>query len=212
MLPAPSVITRSPVAQLGHEHVRAPASRSAHEVARARWPRARIASASSAASTPGIFSSPARVDLRQHEHGRRRGRRGELVEEVARARVAVRLEDDHDAARVELARGRERRADLGRVVAVVVDDADPGRAALRLEAALDAAEALERVGGGAERHVDARAPPRARRARSARCAGPASGSRTSPERVAAAAHAEAHRRALAADLASRRSRPATESP
>ncbi len=52
---------------------------------------------------------------------------GEVVEEVLRARVPVRLERHDDAAahrRVRAARGLERGVDLGRVVAVVVDHGD----------------------------------------------------------------------------------------
>ena len=53
-----------------------------------------------------------------------RGERGaELAREMARARVEVRLEEHAEpAARESLARGRDRRGELGRMVAVVVDD------------------------------------------------------------------------------------------
>ena len=53
------------------------------------------------------------------EHGR------DVVEQVARARVAMRLESQHQAAAgVALADGVERGSDLGGMVSVVVDDAD----------------------------------------------------------------------------------------
>ena len=48
----------------------------------------------------------------------------EVIEQIARAGVAVRLEREHaGAARPSLAHGLERRRHLGRVVAVVIDDA-----------------------------------------------------------------------------------------
>ena len=51
----------------------------------------------------------------------------ELVEEIARAGVAMRLEGDDDAPVVGALRRVERRLDLGRVVAVVVDERDAAR-------------------------------------------------------------------------------------
>ena len=71
-----------------------------------------------------------------------------------RAAVAVRLKDDHEAAREALARGAQRGADLLRMVAVVVDDENPLLVALHLEAAVDAAELLERVRRDAERDLE----------------------------------------------------------
>ena len=75
----------------------------------------------------------------------------ELVEQVARARVAMRLEGEHDAAAgPALAGGLDRRGDLGRVMAVVVDERDACRCAVatvaeELQPALDALEAGERA-------------------------------------------------------------------
>ena len=75
----------------------------------------------------------------------------EVLEAVARARVAVRLEGEHDApAREGAARGGERRRHLDRVVAVVVDQREAAAAVARrqlavaLEAAADAVELGQR--------------------------------------------------------------------
>ena len=69
----------------------------------------------------------------------------ELVEQVVRPGVAVRLEHDDAPPGEALAGGRQRRADLRRMMAVVVDQqARRGRVALDLEAALDTREARER--------------------------------------------------------------------
>ena len=59
-----------------------------------------------------------------HEQRVARGQHGgEIIEQVARARVAMRLEREHHApARVTLADGIERRRDFGRVMPVVIDD------------------------------------------------------------------------------------------
>ena len=73
----------------------------------------------------------------------------EVVEEVARARVAMRLERDDQAAAEALACRAQRGADLRRVMAVVVDHQDAALLAAHLEAAMDAAELLERVRGDA---------------------------------------------------------------
>src|SRR5262245_27868176 len=64
----------------------------------------------------------------------------ELVEEIARAGVAVRLEGDHQPAVEAFAGGPLRGADLLRVVAVFVHDEDVALLATHLEAAVDAAE------------------------------------------------------------------------
>ena len=57
--------------------------------------------------------------------------RGEIVEQVARARVAMRLERQHHAAaRVSLADRIERGGDLGGVMPVVIDDRDRVAAAV----------------------------------------------------------------------------------
>ncbi len=83
-----------------------------------------------------------RVGIRQHLR--------ELVEQVARARVAMRLEDQHDTTvRPALARGLDGRRDLGRMMAVVVHDRDLADAGVDvgdpLQAPLDALEAGQRA-------------------------------------------------------------------
>ena len=80
--------------------------------------------------------------------------RTERVEQVARARVAMRLEDRDEPARLAGARGAQHGGDFGRVVAVVVDDRDAGRRAASLIAALGAAELGERAGNPVERHAE----------------------------------------------------------
>ena len=91
-----------------------------------------------------------RVDLGHEQRVRSRERAAEVVDQVVRARVAVRLEGEHQPpARPGLARGLDRRLDLGRMVAVVVDERDaPGLRrdfADDLEPAADALEAGERA-------------------------------------------------------------------
>jgi hypothetical protein len=90
---------------------------------------------------------------------------GELLQEVAGAGVLVGLEDADEAAAAilglfELAEGAEGGLDLGRVVAVVVVDADgaAGDRALaeELHAAVHAAEAGDGVGGLIERGAGVR--------------------------------------------------------
>ena len=93
----------------------------------------------------------------------------ELAGQVARARVEVRLEDDEHAAAVDRRpRGRERRGDLARVVAVVVEHLDAGRLPAPLEPPADARGTRA---ARARRRRAARPPARARRAPSPRCAG-----------------------------------------
>ncbi len=74
----------------------------------------------------------------------------EVGHELARARVAVRLERDHDARRRRRPGGGEHGRDLGRMVAVVVDHRDAVDHATHLEAALGAGELLERAGDDIE--------------------------------------------------------------
>ena len=73
--------------------------------------------------------------------GRERG--AELARQVSRPRVEVRLEEHEHAAVRPLARRRDRRGDLARVVRVVVDDRDAAALADELETATGAAEARE---------------------------------------------------------------------
>ena len=84
------------------------------------------------------------------QHVGRRERLAEVIDEIARAREAVRLEREHDApAGVALAHRLQRRAHLGRVMAVVIDDADPPErghdVADVLQAPVDALEGGERA-------------------------------------------------------------------
>ena len=78
----------------------------------------------------------------------------EVAEQVARARVAVRLKEHDDAAPEALARRRQRRPDLGRMVPVVAHHHDAADLAADLEAPVDAAELRQRVAHGLEAHVE----------------------------------------------------------
>ncbi len=89
-----------------------------------------------------------RVDLGHEQRVGRRQRAAEVVDQVACARVAVRLEREHQPpARPGLAHGVHRRLDLGRVMAVVVDQRHATGArrdfAHHLEPPADALEARE---------------------------------------------------------------------
>src|SRR5215470_8751916 len=95
---------------------------------------------------PGDRRLARRIDVGHEQHVGVVERRQKLVVEVERPGVAVRLEHDHAAAREALAGGRQRRPDLRRVMAVVVDQQDAGHLALDLEASLDPGEGGERVG------------------------------------------------------------------
>src|SRR5687767_12088280 len=79
---------------------------------------------------------------------------GEIVEEIAEARVAVRLYNGDNVAPGRLPRGAEDRGDLYRVVAVVVDDGDARDDARAREAALDAGEALEALADRLGRYLE----------------------------------------------------------
>ncbi len=91
-----------------------------------------------------------RIDLGQHEHVGFGEHVREVVEQIARARVAMRLErDDEPLLRPAVARGREHGRELARMMTVVVDE---HRAAVverdvaaDLEAPADAFELLERA-------------------------------------------------------------------
>ena len=91
------------------------------------------------------------IDLGQQHRVGAADHLDEVLEAVARARVAVRLEREHEApAREGAARGRERRRHLDRVMAVVVDQREAAAAvagrllAVALEAAADAVELGQR--------------------------------------------------------------------
>ena len=92
--------------------------------------------------------------LGQHDFVSGRQRGAELVHQIARARVAMRLEGDDDALRPAGARRRQHRGDLGRMVPVVVDDRDAVDDAALFEAALRAAELGERRGDLREGHIE----------------------------------------------------------
>ena len=138
---------------------------------------------------------------------------------VVRARVAVRLERDDDAAVEAALRGVERRLDLGRVVAVVVDEHDVALLPSRSMAAADDGEAALHA-------VEASRAPRATTS-----SGTSSSSATAmtasalstlcvpgmrtvnvAERLAATVRLEVRRRARGTGCSSRGSRPARETP
>ena len=112
-----------------------------------------------------------RIDLGEHQRVDGGEHAHEILEQVARARVAVRLEGEHQApAGKGAARRRERRRHLGRVVAVVVDQREGAAArerdvAVALEAPADAAELRQRLDDRPSRRRRARSPRRSRRAR-----------------------------------------------
>ena len=95
------------------------------------------------------------VDVRQHQHVGVNEALRELVEEIARARKQVRLENRDEAPVGKGVRGGfKRRGHLGRVVRVVVHDADAALFADNLKAPLDAPEAFEGAGDGGKRDVE----------------------------------------------------------
>ena len=85
------------------------------------------------------------INVRQHEHIRVLKRPAKIIPQRLRARVAMRLEHREDAFPSRAARGRERRADLARVMPVVVHDHEALGAVLDLEAPPRAAERFERL-------------------------------------------------------------------
>src|SRR5262245_62734504 len=85
------------------------------------------------------------VDLGEQQQVGVVERAEEVVEEIARARVAMRLKHYQEPACEALARSTQRGPDLLRVVSVVVDHQDATLLATHLEATVDAAELLERV-------------------------------------------------------------------
>ena len=107
---------------------------------------------------------------------------------------AVRLKRDDDAA-VQRARRGQHRRDLGRMMAVVVDDENAARLAADLEPALGAAELAQAGGDPLERHAELQpdrdggervqqvVPPRHVQRR----AGPSVDQRLSPDRPSARA-------------------------
>ena len=87
------------------------------------------------------------VDVGQDEHVGRIEGIEKLAEQIARARVAMRLEEDHQAAAEAFACGRQRGANLGRMMAVVAHHHHAAGLAAQLEAAVDAAELAQRLDG-----------------------------------------------------------------
>ena len=82
---------------------------------------------------------PRRVDVRDGNGIGSRKRPSELGREMLRARVEMRLEQDQNPARIDLAGGCERRGDLRRVMCIVVVDPDAARLPAELEATRHAA-------------------------------------------------------------------------
>src|SRR5581483_3502420 len=83
------------------------------------------------------------VDI-QHEHGVCRAEGGaEFLHERLGAGVAMRLEDNVDAAVTALARGGKSGANFSGVMGVVVNDSDAAHLSLNVEAAVHAAKALQ---------------------------------------------------------------------
>ena len=121
---------------------------------------------------PSIGCSLAAINVQHHqrvgvvESGRK------FVHQIAGAGVAMRLEDDVDLAIAALPRRRQRRPNLGRMMAVVVNHADARGLPAQLKAPVHAAEILQRVANLRIPECRVRCPPRLRRSRSARCARP----------------------------------------
>src|SRR5258708_33683326 len=83
----------------------------------------------------------------------------EFFQQVARAGVAMRLEDCVDALESTLARCRESGADLRGMMAVIVNHADAGGRALELEAAINAAKVFQGLADLVERNIKAYSHP-----------------------------------------------------
>src|SRR5579864_9409811 len=90
----------------------------------------------------GLFAGGVNIEDEERVGIIERG--GEFFDEIAGACVAMRLEDDMDLLEAALPRRRQRRLDLGGMMAVVVDHAHAGNASAQLEPAVDAAELVER--------------------------------------------------------------------
>ena len=98
-----------------------------------------------------------RVDVGEHDLVGQRQRRTKLVQQLRGARIPVRLEHAHDAARAGSSRRAQHGRDLGRVVTVVVDDGDPACLAFALEPALGATKLRQGRRDGRKRHVQLQA-------------------------------------------------------
>ena len=148
MLPAPIVSTTSPSRAMPASTCGSSSSDSSSTGSTA--PRDAHRAAERPAVGAGDRRLARRIDLGDQQRVGRRQHLREVVEQVAGARVAVRLEHQHQAAlRPGLAHGLERRGDLGRVVAVVVDERDAAARSLdvaeHLQAPVDALEARQRA-------------------------------------------------------------------
>ena len=109
---------------------------------------------------------------------------GETVEEAGRPRVSMGLKDHHQPiVRLLAGRGQHRR-DLGRVMAVVVDDPHAGRRAAMLEPPADAGEPPERRPDGIRLESHLQPDGEGGEPSSAGCAIPARGPRTQSSRAA----------------------------
>src|SRR5437764_2008664 len=94
------------------------------------------------------------IDVHDDQHVGLVERGEELLTEVPRPGVAVRLEHRDDPAVEPGLGGGEGRADLGGVMAVVVDHGHARRRATDLESALHAGEAGQRLGDRQERNLE----------------------------------------------------------
>ncbi len=87
----------------------------------------RTAAASASIVTPGNRRLAGRIDVGEHDDVGQRERGAEVVEQIARARVPVRLEHGDEPRRAPVARRAQHRRNLRRMMAVVVDDRHAAR-------------------------------------------------------------------------------------
>ena len=120
-------------------------------------------------------------------------RRTERVHQRRRPREAMRLKR-HDDAAIQRARRREHRGDLGRMMAVVVDDQNAVRLAAHLEPPLGAAELAEPGGNLLERQAELEPDGDGAPARSSRLCRPGTFSVSGPSVTADCAGSPARRR------------------
>jgi hypothetical protein len=79
---------------------------------------------------------------------------GELIHQVASSGVAVRLKDHVNLAIAALSGRRERCANLGGMVAIVVDDCDTSNLAAQLETPVDSAKVFKRLANVRDGNVE----------------------------------------------------------
>src|SRR5258708_16014217 len=84
-----------------------------------------------------------RIDVEDEQRIRIAKRRSEIVNQIARARVPVRLEDHMNLAEPALFRGRQRCLDLRRMMTVIVDHGYARHPATQLKPAVDSAELVK---------------------------------------------------------------------